>query len=288
MTEQGDPGPSRKERKLCGYDRTKIKEALEAINNGMPIRTASKLFVVPRTTLQDRLAGRVDIDVFKTGRPSVLNPSEEETLVQWLIQLAKCGFPRKKSDLINSVKKIMKAENRPNPFKNDTPGQKWYELFMKRHPELSQRTPESINTARAIVTEEYIRKWFSDFLEFLTKTNNLDILEDPNRIYNGDETSFQICPKSGKVIGPKGWKNIYDVKRGSEKETITVMIVISAAGEHVSPMVVFPYVKKPPKDVALSVPPTIILGISESGWMRGDLFYEYIANGLNACLEEKK
>jgi hypothetical protein len=62
------------------------------------------------------------------------------------------------------------------------------------------------------------------------KSQVLDILEDPSRIFNGDETSFSMCPKSGKVLAPKGYKNIYEVKKGNEKETITVLLVFSADG----------------------------------------------------------
>lgn len=32
------------------------------------------------------------------------------------------------------------------------------------------------------------------------------ILECPSRISNADETGFTLCPKTGKVPGPKGYK----------------------------------------------------------------------------------
>lgn len=66
--------------------------------------------------------------------------------------------------------------------------------------------------------EEYIRKWFRDLKTYSSETDNENILLDPSRILNGDETSFKLCPQTGKVIGPKGWKNIYDIKRGNEKK----------------------------------------------------------------------
>lgn len=64
---------------------------------------------------------------------------------------------------------------------------------------------ESVNKARAIVTEESIRSWFRVLKQYLTDTKNEDILEDPDRILNGDETR---CPKTVKVLGPRGWKNL--------------------------------------------------------------------------------
>lgn len=269
-----------KEKRLQ-YDRSRLRDAVNAVTNqNMSVREASRQYEVPRSTLQDRLHRRVDADC-KVGRDTVLNQNEEEAIVQWLIRMAICGFPRTRYNVINTVKNIIKEDKRPNPFKNGKPGDKWYSLFLKRHPILNERAPEAITLARAVVTEEYIRKWFNDLHEYLKSIGHEDILQDPRRIYNGDETSFSICPKTGKVIGPKGWKNLYEIAKGSEKETITVLLVISAAGESLPPMVVFPYVRRPPKEVVDSAPPSWFIGLSDSGWMRSGIFFEYVANGLN-------
>lgn len=277
--------PKEKRRPILQYDRKKIYDALQAIKDeNVSIREASRKYGVPRGTLQDRLHGRVPENC-KMGRDSALSKAEEEALVQWLTDLAKCGFARKRDDLLNTVQNIMKAEKRPNKFTNDRPGRKWYDLFIKRHPILNERIPEGISKGRAVVTEEYIRKWFYDLKKFLIEINAIDLLQDPRRILNGDETSFSVCPKTGKVIAPKGWKNVYEVQAGSEKETITVLLVFTAAGDTLQPMVVFPYVR-PPSHIIASVPDGWFLGRSETGWMRSEIFFEYIANGVNAWLEQ--
>lgn len=84
-----------------------------------------------------------------------------------------------------------------------------------------------------------------------------------------------MCPKSGKVLAPKGYKNVYVVKKGIEKENITVLVVMTASGEICPPLVVFPY-KRPPKAVVDSMPSDWILGKSETEWMRADTFFEYV------------
>lgn len=121
--------------------------------------------------------------------------------------------------------------------------------------------------------------------DYLAVNEMTDILSDPRRIFNADETSFSMCPKTGRVIAPKGWKNIYQIQNGSEKETITALMTFSAAGEIVTPMVVFPYVRVP-ADVVNSVPHDWFLGRSDTGWMVSETFYEYIANGFNKWLIE--
>jgi hypothetical protein len=58
-------------------------------------------------------------------------------------------------------------------------------------------------------------------------------MDDPCRIFNGDETGFQICPSTGRVLAEKGAKNVYSVDEGSSKENITVMFSISTNGKNV-------------------------------------------------------
>lgn len=81
----------------------------------------------------------------------------------------------------------------------------------------------------------------------------MDIFEDPDRIFNGDETGFSLCPKSGKVLGPRGYKNLFIIKNNNEKENITVLLVFSANGKLCPPLVIFPYVR-PPKALVNNMP----------------------------------
>lgn len=274
-------------RPIHQYSQEALLNALKAIREEkLCIREASRKFNVPKTTLQDRLSGRIKEGPRKMGPTTVLTTDEEKELVQWLCEIAKCGFPRKKVDLLDTVQNIIVKAKRCTPFKNNRPGERWYRSFLRRHKELSFRDAENLTVARSAITEEYIRKWFLDLKNYLNENNISDILNDPSRILNGDETSFSMCPKSGKVLAPKGWKNLYERKRGNEKETITVLLVFNADGKIVYPLVVFPYIR-PPKAVVDSMPSGWFLGKSDSGWMRADVFYEYIANGLHKWLDEE-
>ena len=96
-----------------------------------------------------------------------------------------------------------------------------------------------------------------------------------------------MCPNTGKIIGPKAWRNIYEVNVGKDKETITVLLFITATGKIMTPMIVFPYIRLP-VDVAKSVPSDWIIGKSETGWMRSEVFYEYMANSFNNWLIDNK
>lgn len=167
------------------YEETALQNALQAVRSKqLSIRKASAQYGVPRSTLQDKITGKT-VDAYrKMGPDTILNTREEQELVQWMIDLNKCGFPRKPDDLLNTVHKIIRDNERKNPFNQNRPGKTWYSLFMKRHPILSIREPEGISKGRGVVTEESIRNWFNDFEKFMESQDASDVLLDPRRIFN--------------------------------------------------------------------------------------------------------
>lgn len=98
---------------------------------------------------------------------------------------------------MDTVQKIIRDGGFKNKFKDDRPGQKWFAKFLARNNEVSLKNAEK---ARAQVTEEPIRLWFREVEEYLDKIHKKDILNDPKRIFNGDESGFALCPKTGKVL----------------------------------------------------------------------------------------
>ena len=209
--------------------------------------------------------------------------------MRWLVHLAKTGHPQKKGELLDSARKIVEDDQRKTPFNNNRPGETWYRSFMHRHPEIVVREPEGVTAVRATVTEESIRKWFEKTKDYLSNNEGsafADIMADPRRVLNTDETSFSLCPKSGKVLGPRGWRNVYDLKRGNEKDTLTVLATFSADGKVLPGMIVYPY-QRPPREVVASVPQPWAIGLSDSGWMKSDTFFEYIVNVLDPYLVQQ-
>ncbi|KAG5883067.1 hypothetical protein JTB14_009952 [Gonioctena quinquepunctata] len=118
------------------------------------------------------------------------------------------GFPINRDFLIHSVKQLVEAEGMNNPLKDNVPGRKWFEGFLKRHPRVGQKKAEHLCKARAVVTESGIRSWFSHVTEELGE--NIEILEDPRRVFDMDETAIHLAPKGGLVLAERG-KSVYDV-----------------------------------------------------------------------------
>jgi len=134
-----------------------------------------------------------------------------------------------------------------------------------------------VTSASGNVSETNIKNWFDDIYQYLSDEKLADILNDPSRIFNGDETGFSLCPKTKSVLGPKGAKDIYEIAKGNEKENITAMFTFNAAGQMCNPMIIFKY-QRIPQNIIDTIPANWGVGRSDTGWMKAEVFYEYIAN----------
>jgi hypothetical protein len=269
------------------YSEDQLRLAIDEIRSGkISQNAASKKYGIPKATLNNKIRNIVPLER-KMGPPPILSETEERRLEDWIIAKAKLGFPMHHDEVQLAVQNILKASHRENLFHDDKPGRKWLKLFLRRRPSIAKRNTEIISKARAAVTEETIRDWFKNLREYLRKEDLEEIASDPTRIYNADETGMQFCPKTGKLLGPKSYKDFYVVSSGPEKESMTVLCNFSAAGVIVPPMMIVPY-KRVPRDVAFSIPDSYFLGRSDSGWMVSETFYEYITNCFYPWLLENK
>lgn len=119
-----------KSKKTVNYRPEDLERALKEIReDGTCIRETCRKYGIPRTTVQDRLAGRRQDVLQPRGPEPYLGFEGEKKVVNWLIKIAKCGFPIKKQELLDTVQKILKDLGKETPFKDDRPGQTWYTNF---------------------------------------------------------------------------------------------------------------------------------------------------------------
>lgn len=210
-----------------------------------------------------------------TGPPTILTAQEESDLVKWMLHLSKRGFPVTKTQLLANVVQVMKAVSRPTPFKDGVPGRHWYEAFLRRHPELVSRTAQNLTTRRAAVTDADLRGWFDTAGDYLNSKTLRHI--DPTRVFNLDESAFYLSPKGERVLVKKGDKAVYNFTQNDEKECLTVLFNLNAAGQLAPPMIVFPY-ERLPYSIVQNVPKDWSIRKSDTGWMKAETYFEYIAN----------
>ena len=194
----------------------KMKLALDKIDSGeLSYRQAQSMYGIPRSTLYDHKTGKVSTS--KRGPATVLTSAEEDMLVQWSLHMADIGYGRTREQLCLTVKKILDKDGRPNPFRDNYPGKDWWYTFLRRHPELSVRLPESIQMARASsCTAERLDEWYREFGEFVKFHNLQGKLQ---RIWNADESGFPLCPKTSRVIAMRNQKRVYSVTYIRYKDT---------------------------------------------------------------------
>ncbi|XP_039276762.1 tigger transposable element-derived protein 6-like isoform X2 [Nilaparvata lugens] len=268
------------------YSEADMDAAIAAVREGETAFAVSRRFGVPRSTLVNKATGKTPIQR-KMGPPPALGHTIEEMIAKWIRAMASRGFTVTKIDLAISVKQIVTKMNIKTNFTNNTPGKKWIELFLNRHPNIVLRETEKLSKVRASVTEKDIRAWFAEVQDYVREKDLCEVLKDPTQIFNLDETGFMLCPNTGKVLAAKGQKNIYEVHSGSGKENITVLTTVNAAGKSAPTLVLYPGL---PSAIKTSFPANKdwALGRSESGWMNGEVFFEFIANNLHNWLKEQK
>lgn len=81
--------------------------AMESVKGGQSVKRVAELHGVPRTTLQDRVKGKVMHGV-NPGSKSYLQPAEEKELSCFLIEVAAAGYERTKKQVKFLVEMVAK------------------------------------------------------------------------------------------------------------------------------------------------------------------------------------
>nr|CAI5838749.1 unnamed protein product [Callosobruchus analis] len=160
----------------------------------MSTYNASKEFDVFKASIIDRMKGGSRPDRRKAGPAPIPITEVEDKIKEWIIDIAKCEFPLKKSDLMDTVEKIAKDIEKAHLFTNGKSGQKWLLNFMKHHPEISKREAKGVNRARA--PKENIKKIEEEIKK--SKEEELKLKEEKELSKKKTEKSREKSIKKGK------------------------------------------------------------------------------------------
>ncbi|XP_062587396.1 uncharacterized protein LOC134249051 [Saccostrea cucullata] len=233
----------------------------------LSIHKASQHYNVPKSTLHDRISGRVKEDTVN-GKPPILSSADEKQLIKIATERAEMGVGFNKSNFKRAAAAL--AKQRGASFKKGVPSEKWWTLFKKRNGgEVSLRQPESTASIRhKTMTKERTNKYFTVLSEVLT-TYGLD--GQPNKIWNMDESFISLSSDSSLVVTRTGTKYIQS-KTGS-REHVTILACGSAAGKFIPPH----FIMKGKTQVALrswdseNAPIGSFVSVSDSGWIKQGL-----------------
>ena len=245
------------------WDKLSMSHAIKAVvEEGMSIRRAALKYGIPKSTLGDRVSGRV-LPGCTSGPPKVLTDREEDELVQFLLDCASIGYGKTRKDVMNLVDQFLVYREVNKPVSNG-----WWSSFSKRHPDVVLRQPASLSRARYLATNQSMLDNYFKILE--EKITTLKLSDKPALIFNFDESGFPLNPKPPKTINRRGVKNP-SVFTSTGKAQITVVGCVSASGVSIPPMVIWDRKTLSPELARGEVPGTIY-GLSASGWMDMELF----------------
>ena len=250
------------------WSESTMEMALESVNNGMmTVRRAALEYNVPKSTLHDRVIGRVKPGA-KSGPSRYLDDEEEDEIVHWIIGCAEVGYAKS----VNEVRSVVSAIVTKKMGMPTTISHGWWEKFAKRHPELSLRTGEAVAYRRAISINKGTIYHYFDLLENILKKNGL--LDRPSLVFNADESGMPLATHPGKRIGAKGMKRVCCVSSGV-KTQVTVLCCASAGGSAIPPLVIFQRANLL-KCLTIGEVPGTMYGLNpESGWINGEILKDW-------------
>ena len=223
------------------YTQEQVERAVDLVRSKqMSLLGASKAFGIPYATLGDKVRGRRPM---QAASKTVLSKEEEKKLVEWLVEVSRRGFGLTKDDLKDMVKTILDDRGVKTIFKDNRPGKDWMQAFFKRYPEIRERLGQPLGRERAGVTKDALGEWFQQLKLYLDAVDPT-LLTSPDRIFNADESGFNICPKTKKIISMTRVKHVYSVTSGTRQQ-VTVLACSSAMGQYLPLLLIFPYTRDP-------------------------------------------
>ena len=111
---------------------------------------------------------------------------------------------------INDIRALVYEYCEKNNINNNLAGRDFVNGFLKRHPKLSLRKPESISMNRVFgLNRVSVNRYFGNLKTVVDKRNF-----KPHEIFNCDESGLTCVHKPVKVLAPKGKRTVSSTTSG--------------------------------------------------------------------------
>ncbi|KAK9688121.1 hypothetical protein QE152_g35770 [Popillia japonica] len=205
--------------KMHAYTEEAINNAIEDVLRGTPVATAAKKHSVPRATHSNKAIVKTP-RYRRMGPESILKKDEEDLFVDWIVTIAKVGFPITRPELLDSVQQLIQELQRENPFSGNRPVTTYTadiasttqtrDLTDENQPEnFTERSSEGHLQLEAIAEE------FGD--KTPTKVVNRLNMSEENTDIENSETLTNKKEKLPSVATSKQWQE-YDSKKTQIKK----------------------------------------------------------------------
>ena len=260
-----------------------------AIDDGMGLNAASRAFGISKQTIRRHRLGLnkyASDDVKCMGGPLFLPASVEDELVKHVKDLDAMMFGITAKDLMSLAYEVAVAHGitKFSDVKKSA-GKKWYYSFMRRHTELSLRSPEPTSLARAAGFNREAVYHYYDLLDKLIDEHHFT----PDKIYNVDETGHSTVQTPSKVLSTKGKRQVGATTSAERGSTTTGVYCHSGTGNYLAPMLVFRR-KRIANSLKADAPAGTIFACTDSGWIDSDCFLIWLKHfiaSVNPSVENK-
>jgi len=245
-----------------------IVDAVKAVRSKkLSVREAARAYNIKSlSTIHNRVTGKVAMDAIR-GRPvKYLSVAAQRAVVEVVTFRAKRGncvsLPQLRHILHDAA--VRTCSNVPSSF----PSAKWTKRFVDRHPEVSYRKGQVLDAARFQGSNEAaVRSYYENLKDVIDKY-------PPASIWNCDETG--VCAQGRRpprVICPRGMRA--NCVRSSDRENVSIMACISAAGAALPPMYIFASKNKKTSWFKDGVPGHTV-ATTDSSYIQGHIFMAWL------------
>ncbi|WAR25177.1 JERKL-like protein [Mya arenaria] len=260
-------------KKMTPEKAANVRRVLYSVcNEKLSLRKAAREYGVSYGFLYRRYSGEVDIEKIK-GPETVFSSAEEKSMAEWLSEMAQRGMGLRVCEFLDFVQDIVKKENRQTPFKDGRPSYQWFTAFKHRNGNIiDRRTETPLELKWSKLSKSVIDEWYSKYRNFLI---SIDCLDKPSRIWNADESGFNMGSASAKVIGPTR-RDLAVPHITAGKQRLTVMYCGRATGEMMPPFFVFPEPKPRSYNPLNGSLEGSAIAYTKKGWMDSKTFDKFI------------
>lgn len=117
-----------------------------------PKKSSSKKVEYPKVRLTVLIKQKICKNLY--GPPPEHSYDEEQVFIRWVPPK---GFPQRKLGVQLSVEVFLTVKQSKTPFKDNMPGNEWFQAFLCSHPQLSTHTSESVTSSSATLGEAVSR-----------------------------------------------------------------------------------------------------------------------------------
>lgn len=270
------------------YGEQALSDALQALAAGTSLKKAARDYGIPCKTLRRHRDNKVSTPgkIFLGGKRPTLSLEFEVELVSHIQNMERALFGLTTVDMRRLAFEFAERAKIEHKFNKDSKmaGNDWLRGFLSRHPVISLRSPQATSIGRAVgFNWPNVMHFFSAYKAVLLTNHSFTA----TTVWNMDESGITNVAKPCKVLSTKGKRQVSKITSAERGSTVTVVYAMSASGQYLPPMMIFPRKRMVPA-LMNGAPAGAIGACSSNGWTDSRLFLQWLHHfvAMTRCSKE--